>query len=333
MRLGGKVGVVSLAVSSLLVPSSAVAHTRDGEFALKVPVTGFFQAYDKTSLITRSAPALETVGVDGVTLTSSGAGVHEPDAAAVKAEYVAQHNGLRAEFLISNWDHGFSAATAHRLLSSPENIAKVADKVAQYVDDQNWDGVSIDLELLHKRDSLNFVRFLQALREQLAVGRSISVCISNSITSAEYLNRGYDLVGIAQNVDRIILMAYDQHGPWEHKPGPVGGLDWQRKGLNVMLSKVPAAQVDLGQAGYGYAWRPHGTHTVSDARARQLVKQDGATAHFKSKPGEWTAHLSDGTTIWWADARSFQVRLDVARAKQLHGLAVWDLGQSDPITQ
>jgi spore germination protein YaaH len=330
MRRRGIVAVVALVVGSLLMPA---AEARPAESPVKVLITGFFQAWQSTKLITRSAAALDTVGVDGVSITSSGAGVHEPDEAMVKAEYVAQHAGLRAEFLISNYDHGFSRSIAHKLLSSPQNIAKVAEKIAKYVDDQNWDGISVDLELLQKRDSLNFIRFLQALREQLSVGRSISVCISNSITSDEYLDRGYDLVGIAQNVDRIILMAYDQHGPWEHKPGPVGGLGWQRKGLNVMLEQVPAAQVDLGQAGYGYAWRPNGTHAVSDARARHLVKQDGATAHFDTKAGEWHAHLSDGSTIWWADARSLQIRLGVARAKGLHGAAVWDLGQSDPITQ
>lgn len=299
----------------------------------RVQITGFFQAYDSKRLITRSAAALTTVGVDGVSLSRDGAGVHEPDAAAVKAEYVAQHQGLRAEFLVSNWDHGFSTKLARGLLGNPHNISTVAAKLARVVDDQNWDGVSIDLESLHARDAAGLVSFLQTLRDDLAVGRSLSICISNSITSAEYADRGYDLGGIAATVDRIILMAYDQHGPWEHKPGPVGGLGWQRKGLTVMSQEVPAAQIDLGQAGYGYAWRPSGTHSVSDARARYLVAKFHATAHWRSKPGEWTAHLPDGTTIWWADARSLQVRLGVARTRGLHGAAVWDLGQSDPITQ
>lgn len=323
------VGVVALAVCGLLTPS---AVARPAEAQAPVLITGFFQAWEKTSLITDSAGALDTVGVDGVSLTHNGAGVRAPDAGMVKAESVAQHAGLRAEFLISNWDHGFSTKLARGLLSNPQNIAKVAGKIAKYVDDQSWDGVSIDLERLHAKDSLGLVRFLQALREQLAVGRSISVCISNSITSAEYADRGYDLEGIAQNVDRIILMAYDQHGPWS-RPGPVGGLGWQRKGLNVMLQHVPAAQVDLGQAGYGYAWRPHGTHTVSDARARHLVKADSATAHFDAAAGEWHARLSDRSVIWWADARSLRLRLDIARTRGLHGAAVWDLGQSDPVTQ
>ncbi|HVV77308.1 MAG TPA: glycosyl hydrolase family 18 protein [Mycobacteriales bacterium] len=319
------VWIVSFGSSAVAMPAAAAPH--------RVAVTGFFEAWDNTRLITRSAAALTTVGVDGVSLTRGGAAVAAPDAGALKAESVAHDGGLRAELLVSNWDHGFSTALARGLLSSPANISRVAAKLARYVEDQGWDGVSVDLESLHARDAAGLVSFLSALRSDLDAGRSLSVCISNSITSAEYAARGYDLAGIAANADRIILMAYDQHGPWEHKPGPVGALAWQRKGLGVMLKQVPAPQVDLGQAGYGYAWRRGGTHSVSDARARHLVKKFNATARFDAAAGEWTAHLPDGSTIWWADARSFKIRLRLARSDSLHGLAVWDLADSDPITQ
>jgi spore germination protein YaaH len=97
--------------------------------------------------------------------------------------------------------------------------------------------------------------------------------------------------------------------------------------------KVPADKIDLGQAGYGYIWRPKGAHAVSDAKARALVAKDGATAHFDNKVGEWVAYLSDGSTMWWADARSMAMRMAFVRGAGIHGIAVWDLGQSDPITQ
>jgi spore germination protein YaaH len=47
--------------------------------------------------------------------------------------------------------------------------------------------------------------------------------------------------------------------------------------------------------------------------------------------GEWTAHLPDGSTLWWSDARSYRRRADLARQWRLHGLAVWNLQESDPI--
>jgi spore germination protein YaaH len=50
-----------------------------------------------------------------------------------------------------------------------------------------------------------------------------------------------------------------------------------------------------------------------------------------ARVGEWTAQLRDGSTVWWSDARSFAIRVAMARADGLHGVAVWSLGLSDPL--
>lgn len=312
----------------------AVARAADSQ--TRVPVTAFFQSGESTGLITASAAATTTVGVDGVSVTHSGNGVAVPDGAARHALAVSHQDGLRAEFLVSNWDNSiedFSPAIADRLLSSPANISTVASKLAHDVAAQGWDGVSIDLEALHAKAATGLVSFLKELRQKLPAGKTISICISNSTSPTEYRQRGYWLAAIGTVVDGVIDMAYDQHGPWENQPGPVGALAWQKQGVAAMEKSVPAVKIDLGQAGYGYIWAPTGTTTVSDAKARTLVADDGATAHFDNTTGEWLAHLSDGSTMWWADARSFQIRLALVRATGLHGLAVWDLGDSDQLVQ
>ena len=61
------------------------------------------------------------------------------------------------------------------------------------------------------------------------------------------------------------------------------------------------------------------------------MKRDGAKAHFKKGPGEWTARLSDGTRMWWSDGRSYALRLEMATSAGLHGLALWRLGSADPL--
>ena len=65
---------------------------------------------------------------------------------------------------------------------------------------------------------------------------------------------------------------------------------------------------------------------------RALVARAGAKAHYVVSVGEWTARLRDGSTVWWSDARSLARRAQLARSLHLHGLAVWSLGLSDPIT-
>lgn len=102
--------------------------------------------------------------------------------------------------------------------------------------------------------------------------------------------------------------------------------------MAVMRRSVPAAKIDLGVAGYGYGWRPHGTVTLSDAEARGLCAADAVTPAWDAAAGEWTATLRDGSVLWWSDNRSFLARAQLATSEGLHGLAVWSLGQSDPLT-
>jgi spore germination protein YaaH len=324
-------GATSAAIAALIA-SPGLAPAAGASSPSKLAVTAFQEAGDPNSLITRSAAAITTVGVDGTELTRDGMGVHLPNAKSLAAKRVAYADGLRSEILVSNWDdriNDFSPAIASRLLTNPAHVRNVATVLADDVRQQKWEGVSIDLESLSADDAPGLVDLLNALRADLPQAKSISICISNSLSAAGYRAGGYDLTGIASSGARVILMAYDEHGTWENQPGPVGALNWQRKGLAVLRTQVPADQIDLGQAGYGYAWRPHSNVQLSDAQSRQLVAADHATAHFDATAGEWTAHLSDGSTLWWADARSFALRVAMARNQHLHGLAVWDLGDSD----
>jgi spore germination protein YaaH len=133
-------------------------------------------------------------------------------------------------------------------------------------------------------------------------------------------------------VSQIVLMAYDQHGPWEKTPGPVGATSWVTRGVRALESSVPAARVDLGVAGYGYVWGPGGRQQLSDAGARALVAKQGGHARWVASVGEWTATLPSGAVVWWSDTRTLALREALAARLGLHGLAVWSLGLSDPIS-
>lgn len=323
------VGVALLAVV-LGAPPAGAERVDPGDLA----ITGFQGEWSPPSAIVASADALATVGVDGVVLSADGKRVGVPSADARRQLATAHDVGLPAEILVSNFSEqrsDFWEPTAYRLLSSRANIRAVVDSLVDSVVAQGWDGVSIDLEALRDRDRAGLTRFAQALADALPAGRTLTICVSLSDSAAGYRQAGYDLPALANIVDRVILMAYDQHGPWEDIPGPIGALSWQQAGLDALLQTVPAAQVDLGVAGYGYAWGPRSSYAVSDAEARALVAEDGAAARWNARAGEWTATLSDGTVLWWSDARSFAARVDVAARADLHGLAVWELGLSDPI--
>jgi spore germination protein len=331
MRRAVVLAAIAIAVVAI---ASASAQPAQPDQPARLAVTGYQEESSPVSGIGRSAATLTTVGVDGVNLTASGHAVSTPDAAALRQLAAAHTRQLPAILLIGNWSNAigdFSEPLAHRMLSNPTAIAAVASTLARVVAEQGWDGISVDLESLTARDRAGLTSFITSLRAALPAQAWLAIDVQNDGSAAAYAANGYDLHAIGAAVDELVLMGYDQHGPWENTPGPVGAVSWQLRGLRIVLRSVPAAKVTLGVAGYGYAWRPHSNVMLSDAGARALVARDHTTARYVRAVGEWTATLHDGSTLWWSDARSFTRRVALARAEHLHGLAVWSLGLSDTL--
>ncbi|HVV20070.1 MAG TPA: glycosyl hydrolase family 18 protein [Pseudonocardiaceae bacterium] len=324
MRVRMTVAAVLLTTGIMASPAAAAGT---------LPVTAYQEEGDALSLIDASAPALGSVGVDGVNINSAGTSVPRPDSDATAQLARAHADGLPANVLVGNFSDSigdFDESAAHKLLSSTTNITKVVATLSSAVSQQGWDGVTIDLESLQARDRAGLTNFATALKNALPAGKQVSIDVTNFTTLAEFSDNGYDLAALGGVVDNVALMAYDEHGWGDSGPGPVGELSWQENGLDLVLGEVPASKVDLGVAGYGYAWAPDGTVTqVGDQDARNMA---GAAATFDQTAGEWTATLGDGTVLWWSDARSFALRRTLAASKGIHGLAMWDLGLSDPIT-
>lgn len=63
----------------------------------------------------------------------------------------------------------------------------------------------------------------------------------------------YDLKALAQSVDLICLMTYDQHTRYT-PPGPVAGYPWVLENLKYALAVVPKDKLSLGIPLYGYHW-------------------------------------------------------------------------------
>jgi spore germination protein len=321
-------------VTGGLVPSVATAEPApDGtpDRAAPLASTGYILGDSPAGLVARDAHGLATLGVDGVTLARSGRQTSGVTDSMVGLLGAAHEHGLRAELLLSNYSNrlgDFDSRAAARLLRHADRVQSVAGQLAAAVTSQGWDGVQVDLESMRAKDADGLLRLVEELQARMAPEKSVSIAVMASTDPQEYVARGYRLTELGQAVDTLALMTYDQHGPWSG-PGPIGARPWQRRAVAAVTSAVPAAKVDLGVAGYGYAW-PSG-RTVTVTQARRAVARDGARAHWRAGPGEWTARLSDGTRLWWSDGRSYAVRLGLAAELGLHGVALWRLGSADPL--
>jgi spore germination protein len=323
------------AVGTLAVAFGLTALPADA--AVSSPVLAYQEEGDSTSLIGASASALEQVGVDGVNIASNGASVGRPDSDATAQLAAAHAHGKTAEVLIGNFSESigdFDEAAAYKLLSSTKNINAVVNTLKSAVNSQGWDGVGVDLESMQARDTNGLLNFIKALKQALP-GKTVSLAVTCFTNEQEFEDNGYNLYALGQALDHLVLMAYDQHGFGDSGPGPIGALSWQTTGLDIVLGEMNGAngKVILGEAGYGYRWYKDWSSghvdQVSDAQARSLA---GSKAVWDSSAHEWHATLSDGSVMWWADAKSLADRQSLVTSRGVHGLAVWDLGLSDTIT-
>jgi spore germination protein YaaH len=318
------------------VGSSALSQAQIGAASSRtLPIEGYLMDADGAlAHLTANASGIAMVGVDGVAITSKGAGLTAtPDiTGGVVSE--ARRRGLKTELLVSNYSESlgdFSPTIAGRLLRSAKHRRAVAKALARRVVAAGYGGVQLDLESLKRSDGPGLTAFAKQLRAALPGSKRLSMAVMAGETVSEYRDSGYELAKLKRIVDRFVLMAYDEHGPGWSASGPVGGTPWVKRVLAAFLrAGVPQAKTDLGVAQYGYSWPGSGKQdrSLSVAQARTLAQ---GRAVFDATQQEWTATLADGTVLWWSDKDTLKARRTLAAGAGIHGLAVWELSLCDVI--
>ena len=306
-------------------------------------VTGYVEAQG-TSVATlkKRSAKLTSVGIDGINFTADGSGITDVTREAYALLAQAHRQNDTAELLVGNYDNDFgdfSPQVAAALLSSPTNMEATANALVTEVAEHGWDGIQVDLESLESivdadpsyTDAVtSYLALLRAKLDDVSTKKTLSVAIM--ATTGDYRDLGYDPAGIAASTTSIVLMAYDQHGPWERTAGPVGGLPWVRATLRTLLKSVDASEVQLGIAGYGYSWPRSGAgRHYSPHAARALAAKDKAVVHWSGNQQERYATLKNGTRLWWSDARAVDARVKLAASFDLRGVAVWSIGLADTL--
>jgi len=145
----------------------------------------------------------------------------------------------------------------------------------------------------------------------------------------------YDFRDLSRVTDAIILMAYDKHG-FSPEIGPVAPLDWVTNVVEHAINASGDPQgIILGLAAYGYRWTV-GENKRGEALPLQEIKHlldrlgikpertDTGIPHFTYTEGG-KEHV-----VWYEDEVSIRRKLELAREKQLHGIAIWRVGLETP---
>jgi spore germination protein YaaH len=255
------------------------------------------------------------IGYFGAEINSYGQLVSVPNARKVPASFGGK------DHLVVKCD---STSLTHFILveGSRERRELVAALLAAV---RNYDGLQIDFEYIPALDGPPFLSFLGELRDGLG---SKVFSIALKARTRTLANDVYDYAKIEPLVDRILVMAYDEH--WAgSRPGPIAGMDWCRNVAEYALSVIGREKLIMGLPFYGRAWSnpdPAKAYTfpgveglLNENEVGEIQREDGIPTFQYNVPVS--------VTVYYEDEVSLSQRLEMYRGIGVRGVGFWRLGQ------
>lgn len=300
------------------------------------------------------ANKIDIVAPHWYNVDSKGGVTGEPDREVLAA---AKANRVAIMPLLTN--HGFVQEDVHALLTNPGVHPAMFDAMVRIAREHGYAGWQLDLEHVPStdRDAMtSLVRAAAKVMHKAGLKLSIATVPNAPLMRSEtgyaqwhFDNWGgaFDLKALAESVDLLCLMTYDQHG-FTTLPGPVAGYPWVVAQMEHALKVVPRHKLALGIPLYGYHWA---AAKPIDGGPRQFDRQNlGAawidTADVLKLAKTYNGHLGwdDGDRsafmyfyrdnvrewVYYTDGRTFDERYKLVKNRGLAAFASWVLGSEDP---
>ncbi len=237
--------------------------------------------------------------------------------------------GIKVWGLVSNLTHPEVNTTA--ILSDPDKRAYVTEQLLTYASQLGLDGINLDFESIPSEAGPAYVQFIREFCLK-AHENNLVVSVDNYVPK-EY-SMHYNRMEQGVFADYVIIMGYDEHTSGSDEAGSVASIDFVLEGIEKTLEEVPKEKVINALPFYVRSWTVDGNEKILDvqtyamSKAAETVAAAGATPVWDDKTAqnyaEWTT--AEGTNkVWLEDVKSLQAKLDVMKAHDLGGVAVWQL--------
>ena len=245
-------------------------------------------------------------------------------------KYVRQaHNkGYQVWALITN---NFDPKMTSKLLDSPLARKRVIAQMEQLAKDYELDGFNLDFENINPADKDKLTDFVQEISKALKTqGLIISIDVTIPSNSG-YWSKCYDRKAIAEVVDYVMLMAYDEHGAGSEGSGSVASLPWVEDGIQKTLQEgVPEKKLILGMPLYMRLWQETKgkvkAKTLSMAQADKVIQEKGLVPVWLSKEGQYYFEYQEKNNryrVWQENRRSLALKASLVNRYNLAGGAYW----------
>ena len=214
-----------------------------------------------------------------------------------------------------------------RLLADPKARKALLDALETGFVIDRADGMFFDFEDLPEAAQDDYIAFLTEARARCARhGWKLAM-------AAPVGNREWDLKSYAAIVDRLFLMAYDEHEPGG-AAGPIASQPWFVQTLTRDLRGLPPEKVAVAIGSYAYDWTTPGNADAKSVEEALLTAHESSVMpRFDAASGNVTYAYDGGGephTVWLLDAVSAHNQMLAIRALGVNAFALWRMGTEDP---
>ena len=221
-----------------------------------------------------------------------------------------------------NWD----AAGMESLLRSAVLRKKLIDHLEGYFLANHAGGAFFDFEELSPAGQADYRVFLREARARFARhGWIVAIAVPVG-------DDGWDVKSFASIVDRVFLMAYDEH-ELSGDAGPIASQGWFQQSIARAARGVPRSKLVVAIGNYGYDWHDKAGEPMSIDEAWAAARESETVPTFDPASGNSGFAYQEGDSrhvVWLLDAASAYNQLNFLHRAGIGGVALWRLGSEDP---
>ena len=237
--------------------------------------------------------------------------------------------GVKVWGLVSNLTYPEVSTLA--VLSDPAKRAFVTEQLLTYASQYNLDGINLDFESIPSEAGPAYVQFIREFCLK-AHEKNLVVSVDNYVPKEYSMHYDREEQGIF--ADYVIIMGYDEHTGGSDEAGSVASLDFVLEGIEKTLEEVPKEKIINGLPFYVRYWTVDENGNILDlqtlpmTKGLETVQAAGAAYEWDDTTGqnyaEWKTDAGINK-IWLEDEKSLQAKLEVMKAHDISGAAVWQI--------
>ncbi len=240
--------------------------------------------------------------------------------------------GVLDDFNYNNVNN--AGISVYEVLSSTTKRTHLINTVVQEAVAVGLDGINLDFERVTEDCGEHYAQFIRELSVQCRLnGLTFSIDNYVPFNFNEYLRR--DVQG--KVADYVIIMGYDEHWHGSGDPGSVASLGYVSNGIDKTLEYVPKEKVVNALPFYSILWKTDGAKVTDDYltlnNTQDFLDRIGREGTWDEETQQLYVEWTSGNTkyqLWAETEESIMVKLNVMRAKEIAGVAVWRLGYGTP---